>query len=153
MKALTLTQPWASLVASGAKRVETRSWRTGYRGPLAIHAAKTFPADARALCHVEPFRSRLIAALLDEGMVMAEALPLGQIVGITWVEDCVPTVEADVGDEERAFGNFAEGRWAWKLREPEAFTPIKYRGALGLWDLADEVVPERYRLAIRHPGQ
>lgn len=40
MKAITLTQPWATLVAIGAKRIETRSWATRYRGPLAIHAAK-----------------------------------------------------------------------------------------------------------------
>ncbi len=41
MKAITLWQPWATLVAIGAKRFETRSWSTHYRGPLAIHAAKT----------------------------------------------------------------------------------------------------------------
>lgn len=41
MKALTLWQPWASLVALGVKTIETRSWSTSYRGPLAIHAAKT----------------------------------------------------------------------------------------------------------------
>jgi len=35
MKALTLYQPFASLVALGLKQVETRSWRTSYRGPLA----------------------------------------------------------------------------------------------------------------------
>lgn len=38
MKAITLMQPWATLVAIGAKRLETRSWSTNYRGPLAIHA-------------------------------------------------------------------------------------------------------------------
>jgi hypothetical protein len=43
MKALTLTQPWATLVAIGAKTIETRSWPTSYRGPLAIHAAKGYP--------------------------------------------------------------------------------------------------------------
>ncbi len=41
MKALSLHQPWASLIAIGAKRVETRHWTTSYRGPLAIHAAAT----------------------------------------------------------------------------------------------------------------
>lgn len=52
MKALTLWQPWASLVALGVKTVETRSWSTPYRGPLAIHAAATpdgfdqLPGDA-----------------------------------------------------------------------------------------------------------
>lgn len=39
MKALTLWQPWASLIAVGDKTIETRSWSTKYRGPLAIHAA------------------------------------------------------------------------------------------------------------------
>lgn len=43
MKALTLWQPWASLVALGIKTIETRSWSTQYRGPLAIHAAKRKP--------------------------------------------------------------------------------------------------------------
>lgn len=39
MKAITIWQPWASLIACGAKRYETRSWPTKYRGPIAIHAA------------------------------------------------------------------------------------------------------------------
>ena len=43
MKALTLTQPWASLVERQAKRVETRSFYVSYRGPLVIHAAKGYP--------------------------------------------------------------------------------------------------------------
>src|SRR5258708_5270609 len=43
VKALTLWQPWASLIAVGAKTIETRSWSTSYRGPLAIHAAKRKP--------------------------------------------------------------------------------------------------------------
>lgn len=43
MKALTIWQPWASLIACGAKRYETRSWPTKYRGPIAIHAAAKDP--------------------------------------------------------------------------------------------------------------
>lgn len=43
MKAISLTQPWASLIALGYKRIETRSWSTTYRGPLAIHATSGFP--------------------------------------------------------------------------------------------------------------
>lgn len=43
MKALTLWQPWASLIALGVKTIETRSWSTSYRGPLAIHAAAKRP--------------------------------------------------------------------------------------------------------------
>lgn len=43
MKALTIWQPWASLIACGAKQYETRSWATKYRGPIAIHAAMKDP--------------------------------------------------------------------------------------------------------------
>jgi len=40
LKAITILQPWASLIACGAKQIETRSWATKYRGQLAIHAGK-----------------------------------------------------------------------------------------------------------------
>jgi len=40
MKALTISQPYASLIASGEKWVENRTWATRYRGPLAIHAGR-----------------------------------------------------------------------------------------------------------------
>lgn len=49
MRCLTLTQPWATLVAIGAKRIETRSWSTSYRGPLAIHAGKKWTREDREL--------------------------------------------------------------------------------------------------------
>ena len=55
MKALTLHQPWATLVAVGEKRIETRSWSTDYRGPLAIHAGKARPFEV-------PLAVRRIAA-------------------------------------------------------------------------------------------
>ena len=51
MKAITIWQPWASLIACGAKKYETRSWPTKYRGPIAIHAAakepRTLPQEVR----------------------------------------------------------------------------------------------------------
>ncbi len=84
MKAITLTQPWATLVAIGAKRIETRSWQSSYRGPLAIHAAKGFPRECRELCLTEPFRSALRDAGYDvpdnRPMIMNKILPLGCIV-------------------------------------------------------------------------
>lgn len=49
MRALTVIQPWASLIAIGAKRIETRSWETSHRGLVAIHAAKGCDRDSRDL--------------------------------------------------------------------------------------------------------
>ncbi len=45
MKALTIQQPWASLIIIGVKRFEYRSWKTSYRGPLLIHAGKHKPTQ------------------------------------------------------------------------------------------------------------
>jgi activating signal cointegrator 1 len=65
MKALSLWQPWATLVAIGAKRLETRGyWPYAYRGDLAIHAARRWTQELRALCESEPFRSLLTAEAL-----------------------------------------------------------------------------------------
>jgi hypothetical protein len=40
MKVISIIQPWATLIAIGEKKFETRSWSTKYRGELAIHASK-----------------------------------------------------------------------------------------------------------------
>ena len=153
MKTLTLTQPWASLVAVGAKHIETRSWSTPYRGPLAIHAAKGFPGWAQRFCEAEMVRH----ALVSGGEAVAEpksSLPRSVIVCTCTLVDCLP-MEAvgclsSVFDEypeldtpqERAFGDFdafdsvsGRRRWGWVLEEVHQLaTPIAATGALGLWE-------------------
>src|SRR6185369_10465534 len=52
---MALTQPWATLLAIGAKRWETRSWPSNFRGTFAIHAAKGFHADDRRIATDDPF--------------------------------------------------------------------------------------------------
>lgn len=49
MKALSVKQPWANLIAQGLKTIETRLWATNYRGPLLIVSSKT-PDIAPAGC-------------------------------------------------------------------------------------------------------
>lgn len=126
MKALTLTQPWATLVATGRKRVETRSWRTHYRGPLAIHAAKGFPAAAREFASAERTLERLPARV-----------PLGAIVATCRIVDCRPAVEValKVTALERLYGDYEPGRWAWILEDIKALPePVWVRGKLSLWE-------------------
>jgi len=139
MKALTLRQPYATLVAIGAKRVETRSWRTRYRGPLAIHAAATFPLQARELCSREPFRSALLAG----GYEQVDSLPLGGVIARCRLVDCLPTSAAAGSDhgelppaasDEWEFGDYSPGRFMWLLADVESIEPRPARGALGLWE-------------------
>jgi hypothetical protein len=152
LRALSLIQPWATLIAVGAKRVETRSWRPTRAGappwPLAVHAARTFPAWARDLCAQAPFAGVLAAA----GYPDPARLPRGVIVATC----TVVAVRATAGGEalfslslpdrtlagwapaefEHAFGDYSPNRWAWLLdRVTPLPVPIPARGALGLWVL------------------
>lgn len=145
MKALSLTQPWATLVALDAKHNETRSWPTRYRGWLAIHAAKGLAAmdeyDLRDLCQQEPFHTALSPALpclLDTSVLDWRALPRGAVVAVTGLIACVritPDYAAELTAQEAAFGNYTPGRWAWHLGPVLALPePIPARGMQGLWD-------------------
>lgn len=95
-RAVTVTQPHASLIAIRAKLIETRGWLTHYRGPLAIHAAKGFPYWNQHLCRFAPVLEALSAAknalpdfavepLYDAPHVTG--LPLGAIVAVCELVD------------------------------------------------------------------
>lgn len=133
MDALSLWQPWATLVAIGAKRYETRSWRPNRPlGPLAIHATKTFPREAMDLRLQEPFRGVLAAA----GYLKPADLPIGAVLAVVEVEGFIPTREIRdwLSDQEREFGDYSNNRWAWKFGVPSRFRePIATRGYQNIW--------------------
>ena len=133
VKAITLWQPWASLIALGHKKHETRSWPTSYRGPLAIHAAKR-PID---------FDTRAWLAQLSElyqGIdipVDDESYPLGVIVCTCKLVAVHSTLEAyqKVSIVDASFGDYTPGRYAWELSDVQKLEPpIPVRGAQGLWE-------------------
>lgn len=86
MKALSLWQPWATLMAERYKRIETRSWPTKYRGELAIHAAKKIAPEGVALWRVEQ-ESGAIPGFLGR----FDELPKGRLLCVVELIDCVPT--------------------------------------------------------------
>jgi activating signal cointegrator 1 len=139
MKALSMTQPWASLVAFGEKTIETRSWSTDYRGRIAIHAAKEYPESARKLAFDQPFKD-LLAAIEE---LTGEPLPTGAILATVELCACVPAdLIHRLPDEERLLGDYSAGRFAWLLREVERFEkPIPASGALGLWEWCPQSEP------------
>ena len=142
-----MTQPWATLVAIGANVIETRDWPTKYRGPVAIHAAKGFPPDARALCRTEPFR----AALAAGGYVSADDLPRGAIVAVVVLQAllaCGPSTVREIRARSRRgelppheadFGDFSDGRYGFVLDDVRRVDPpVPARGMLGLWEVPEE---------------
>lgn len=151
MKLLSLWEPWATLMALGAKRIETRSWGTSYFGWLAIQAAKHFTADEDDQCWMSPFREVLQAGEIKDAPYRSGRrfqFPLGHIVAVVNLIDCLPTeatgclsgVFEDYADldtpQERAFGNYDPDRWAWVtdnlFRLPE---PIPFKAKQGLCDV------------------
>jgi len=138
-------------MAMGAKRIETRSWSTRYRGQLAIHAAKTFPAHGKDLCYARKVQALLGWPTLAEGErvnqiwlddidARTKALPLGCIVGVCTLVNClevdlIPRFVSPFTEQEQLLGNYEPGRFGWLtegMRRLE--TPIPARGAQGLWD-------------------
>lgn len=151
MKALSLTQPWATLVAIGAKKIETRNWFTGHRGLIAIHASKGFPRDAREFCD-GLFDPELYAEVFETlGYHEPEDLPRGAIIAVATLRTCMRTSNdvytatwLDTLDEtERAFGDYSDNRYGWFLEDVRRLEePIPCRGALGLWTVPPEIVAE-----------
>ncbi len=127
MKALSLTQPWATAIMLGIKKIETRPWKTSYRGRIAIHAAKGFPKYAKEFASVEYTLGRI-----------PTRLPFGCIIGFATISDIkrVEEVKLEVSAIERLYGDYSDGRFAWILTD---VTPlpldelIPYKGALGLF--------------------
>lgn len=147
MKCISLWQPWATLMAIGAKKIETRSWETLYRGPLAIHAAKKWDRELLAMCRTEPFRSVLLKAALEADGVAShadQALSFGAIVCVVNLDDCRRVHDGwvpDVSDNEIAFGDYTPGRFAWITSGVRRLDkPIPFRGAQGLFEVPDNLV-------------
>lgn len=133
MKALSLTQPWASMVAIGYKQFETRSWSTSYRGPLAIHASKGFPRSARDFA----MSSRHVRQAIGEGLLPGPIV-LGHVIAVAWLVDVRATHGDAPSEREAALGNWQPGRFAFEL-ELLGEIPIEpARGSLGLWEWQSE---------------
>ncbi len=140
--AISLWQPWAHLIAIQAKRFETRSWCTCYRGPMAIHAAKHWTKRTAAQCYEEPFFTVLswhgvrFPARLPSGPEIL-GLAVGCVVAVAELMECWPSDAMPYGAltlSERAFGDFSHDRYAWQYRNVVRLDPpIPCVGRQGLF--------------------
>ena len=117
MKALSIVEPYASLIRNGDKHIETRSWKTNYRGPIMIHASSTKTGYWAKRCD-SPYRGCIIcrADLVD---------------CIEMTDEFIESVDRF----ERSVGEYQVGRYAWVLDNVVPVEPVKHRGALGLWEV------------------
>jgi hypothetical protein len=108
MKAISIHQPWASLIAHGEKHYETRNWKPQHRGPIIIHASKSFSKAEQALLQTEPFKS----VLARHGIESITDLPTGRPIAIARLKDAymVEEITQHLTATESAFERNQSGR-------------------------------------------
>jgi hypothetical protein len=122
MKALAIHQPWAWLIAAGHKRIENRSWRTNFRGPLLIHA--TLKLDVAGF-DLATFMLRQT----NPGITIERArLQLGGIVGRVELVDIVTHSDSP----------WFSGPLGWVLCGAQVLPFRRIRGRQNLFDVPME---------------
>jgi hypothetical protein len=137
MKALSIKQPWADLIASGAKDIENRSWRTHFRGRVYIHAS------AKMADYV--FTSEQVKILVKSRLSKHD-LTFSAIIGEVDIVDCVINHQSIWAEhmryftcEETGINILYKGQdyiWNWVLANPVKYDqPImNVKGSLGFWN-------------------
>lgn len=110
-KAITIKQPWASLIIAGVKDVENRTWKTSYRGTLAVHAGSGIAKDA-----------------MTEFGHLVSAYPAGAIIGTVELVACITNSVSEWA---------MEGHYHWVLANPRPCVPVPASGALSFWQVSD----------------
>jgi hypothetical protein len=129
MKALTVKQPWASLIIRGGKDIENRDWYTGQRGIVAIHSsAKLEHGEMDSACDMmSGFVPRFSAQRFK-----LDIFPTGVILGTVEIVGCVKSCKSP----------WFCGHFGFVLQNAVPFeTPIPCRGALGFWDVPAHLLP------------
>ena len=129
IKVLSLTEPYATLIKNGTKAIETRSWKTNYRGRLYIHASMT-----RIQKSVR--ENKELMELVD-----INNLNYGKIICSCDLVDCIEMTDEFIekikkNKKEYICGGYEVGRFAWILENIEVLdNPIWAKGHLGIWNM------------------
>lgn len=113
MRALTICQPYAELIARGDKPIENRTWATAYRGPLAIHAGKSREW------------------LDDDDERLYPGMVFGAVIAIAELADCV---RVESLPRHLQHHEHANGPWCFILSNVRRIEPVPFRGAQGFWE-------------------
>lgn len=134
MRVLSIKEPFASLICEGIKHIETRSWKTNYRGEIYIHAslAKVPKNDERINCLMK--------------MLNDKELSMGKIICKCKLVDCVYMTEEYIKDMrenneiEYLCGHYEVGRYSWVLEDVEVLDEkFEAKGRLGIWHYNDRL--------------
>lgn len=123
MKAISIKQPYASLIADGVKTIELRTWQTTYRGPLLIVSSAS-PAG-------------LVMPLPDDRYM---ALPAGRMLAVVDLVGIEPATAAHAAAACADPAEWAPAGYAWRLANPRHVRPVPVRGRLNLYPVDDALI-------------
>lgn len=142
MKALTISQPYASLIADGKKFVENRTWMCRYTGSLAIHAGKGTQYLSRDELRRYP-SGAIVAVCRVTGCLFVPQARASVSSGVEFSELdswTLPALRRIVAHEH------TEGPYGIVLQDVVKLdTPIPVKGAQGLWN-----VPKQFTMQLEH---
>ena len=128
IKVLSIIEPWATLIKEGKKRIETRSWKTSYRGELYLHASSK---------HIDKKNLNLPNLL---NLIPNISMGYGSTICKCKLVDCIYMDEAFLeqiqsNSQEFMCGEYKVGRYAWVLEDVEVLKePIPAKGHLNIWN-------------------
>lgn len=129
MKVISLLEPYASLIKEKKKLIETRSWKTEYRGELYIHASlkKLTNNDLEE-------KKNIIKLLEDKGFKYGYIIAKCKLVDCKYMDDKFID-EVKQKPIEYICGEYSVGRYGWILEDIEVLDePIIAKGQLGIWN-------------------
>lgn len=133
MKVLSLTEPYATLILEGKKGIETRSWKTSYRGELYIHASMT-KITKKDQNNIELMN--LIENNLNFGYIICKC---NLVECIYMTKEYIENIRKN-NHQEYICGEYKEGRYAWILEDIiPSVKPIKAKGQLNIWSFYNEL--------------
>ena len=128
MKVLSVIEPWATLIKEKQKFIETRSWKTSYRGELYIHASSK--------------KIKTNDSHINELLKLIPNIPMGygNIICKCKLVDCIYMDQEFINrikENKREYlcGEYSLGRYAWILEDIEPLTsPVYVKGHLNIWN-------------------
>ena len=129
MKVLSIKEPFATLIKDGIKEIETRSWKTNYRGEIYIHASK------KVIGNSLKSRNELIKLIEDKKMNYEHIICKCDLVDcVLMTKEYIEEIKKE-NHIEYICGYYEVGRYAWVLKNIEVLkNPIKAKGKLGIWN-------------------
>lgn len=124
MKVISIKEPFATLIKENIKNIETRSWKTNYRGEIYIHASKV--SDKTRTQELSDLTKNL---KMNNGNIIAKAT----LVDCKYMDQEF-IKEIKQNETEYLCGYYEEGRYAWILKDIKKIKPIKAKGKLNIWN-------------------